>query len=83
MIPDQHDSCQLGWGGADGNNNGGWYASTALNPTVSQQHSFNNLTTIIYNIKPGNGNNSSWSPIHITADGRQVGRVPTSKVISP
>lgn len=62
-----------GWGGADGNNNGGWYASTALNPTVSQQHSFNNLTTIIYNIKPGNGNNSSWSPIHITADGRQVG----------
>ena len=39
-----------GWGGADGNNNGGWYASTALNPTVSQQHSFNNLTTIIYNI---------------------------------
>ena len=42
-----------GWAGADGNNNGGWYASTALNPSVSQQHSFNNLTTIIYNIKPG------------------------------
>ena len=62
-----------GWAGADGNNNGGWYASTALNPSVSQQHSFNNLTTIIYNIKPGNGNNSMWSPIHITADGGQVG----------
>lgn len=62
-----------GWGGADGNNNGGWYASTALNPTVSQSHSFNNLTTIIYNIKPGNGSNSAWSPLHITADGRQPG----------
>lgn len=62
-----------GWGGADGNNNGGWYASTALNPTVSQSHSFNNLTTIIYNIKPGNGSNSVWSPLHITADGRQPG----------
>lgn len=62
-----------GWGGADGNYNGGWYASTALNPTVSQSHSFNNLTTIIYNIKPGNGNNTSWSPLHITADGRQPG----------
>ena len=62
-----------GWAGADGNNNGGWYASTALNPNVSQQHSFNNLTTIIYNIKPGNGKNSMWSPIHITADGSQEG----------
>lgn len=62
-----------GWGGADGNNNGGWYASTALNPTVSQSHSFNNLTTIIYNIKPGDGTNSAWSPLHITADGRQPG----------
>lgn len=62
-----------GWGGADGNNIGGWYVSTALNPTVSQSHSFNNLTTIIYNIKPGNGSNSAWSPLHITADGRQPG----------
>lgn len=62
-----------GWGGADGNNNGGWYASTALNPTVSQTHNFNNLTTIIYNIKPGNGDNAAWSPIHITADGGQPG----------
>lgn len=62
-----------GWGGADGNSNGGWYASTALNPSVSQSHSFNNLTTIIYNIKPGNGSNAAWSPLHITADGRQPG----------
>lgn len=62
-----------GWGGADGNNNGGWFASTALNPTVSQSHSFNNLTTIIYNIKPGNGLTDVWSPLHITADGRQPG----------
>lgn len=62
-----------GWGGADGNNNGGWYVSTALNPTVSQSHSFNNLTTIIYNIKPGVGSNSMWSPLHITADGHQPG----------
>lgn len=62
-----------GWGGADGNNNGGWYVTTALNPTVSQSHSFNNLTTIIYNIKPGDGLNDAWSPLHITADGHQPG----------
>lgn len=62
-----------GWGGQDGNNNGGWYVSTALNPTVSVSHSFNNLATIIYNIKPGTGDNSNWSPIHITADGSQIG----------
>lgn len=62
-----------GWGGADGNYNGGWYASTALNPTVSQSHHFNNLTTIIYNIKKGSGNNAAWSPIHLTADGGQPG----------
>lgn len=62
-----------GWGGADGNYNGGWYASTALNPTVSQSHHFNNLTTIIYNIKKGDGNNAAWSQIHLTADGGQPG----------
>ena len=79
FVVDGYDplSCMIhvnwGWGGADGNNNGGWYASTALNPTVSQSHSFNNLTTIIYNIKPGEGSNSVWSPLHITADGRQPG----------
>lgn len=58
-----------GWGGAAN----GFFLTTALNPTVSTTHSFNNLNTIIYNIKPGNGNNSVWSPIHITADGGQVG----------
>lgn len=62
-----------GWGGADGNFNGGWYASTALDPTVSQTHHFNNLTTIIYNIKRGNGDNSAWSPIHLTSEGGQPG----------
>ncbi len=62
-----------GWSGQDGNTNGGWYASTALNPTVSQSHNFNYLTTVIYNIKPGTGNNTVWSPIHITADGAQTG----------
>lgn len=62
-----------GWAGHDGNNNGGWYASTALNPTVSQSHNFSYLTTVIYNIKPGNGNNAAWSPLHITADGAQTG----------
>lgn len=62
-----------GWGGQDGNTNGGWYVSTALNPSVSVNHSFNNLATIIYNIKPATGSNSNWSPIHITADGGQIG----------
>ena len=61
-----------GWSGQDGNTNGGWYASTALNPTVSQSHNFNYLTTVIYNIKPGTGNNTVWSPIHITADGAET-----------
>lgn len=62
-----------GWGGADGNFNGGWYASTALNPTVSQSHQFNNLTTIIYNIKPSTGDNAAWSPLRITSEGGQIG----------
>ena len=57
-----------GWGGsADG-----FYASNALNPTVSTSHSFNNLTTIVYNIKPTE-RASRWSPIHITSDERQIG----------
>ncbi len=58
-----------GWGGSAN----GYFLSTALNPTVSRQHNYNNLNTIIYNIKPGSGAISSWSPIHITADGNQVG----------
>ncbi len=57
-----------GWGGAAD----GYYASDALNPTVSTSHSFNNLTTIVYNIKPAT-NSTIWSPIHITSDERQVG----------
>lgn len=57
-----------GWGGAAN----GFFLSTALNPTVSTSHQFNNLNTIIYNIKPGDGT-STWSPIHITADGNQPG----------
>lgn len=57
-----------GWGGA-GN---GYFLSTALNPTVSRTHHYNNLNTIIYNIKPATGA-TEWSPIHITADGNQPG----------
>lgn len=62
-----------GWAGAPGNSNGGWYTTTMLNPTVSQSHNFSYLTTVIYNIKPGKGNNAAWSPLHITADGGQAG----------
>ncbi|MDE6532282.1 MAG: C10 family peptidase [Muribaculaceae bacterium] len=57
-----------GWGGAAD----GYYASDALNPVVSSSHSFNDLTTIVYNIKPA-ANSIEWSPIHITSDERQVG----------
>ncbi|MDE6485032.1 MAG: C10 family peptidase [Duncaniella sp.] len=58
-----------GWGGSAN----GYFLSTALNPTVSRTHHYNNLNTIIYNIKPGTGTINAWSPIHITADGNQVG----------
>ncbi len=58
-----------GWGGS-GN---GYFRSTALNPTVSRTHHYNNLNTIIYNIKPASGDMAPWSPIHITADGNQAG----------
>ena len=58
-----------GWGGsADG-----YFLSTALNPTVSRTHQYNNLNTIIYNIKPNASAVGEWSPIHITADGNQAG----------
>lgn len=57
-----------GWGGAAN----GYFLSTALNPTVSRTHHYNNLNTIIYNIKPATGS-TEWSPIHITSDGNQVG----------
>ncbi len=58
-----------GWGGSAN----GYFLSTALNPTVSRQHHYNNLNTIIYNIKPASGAISQWSAIHITADGNQPG----------
>lgn len=58
-----------GWGGSAN----GYFLSTALNPTVSRTHHYNNLNTIIYNIKPGEAGNKGWSPLHITADGNQSG----------
>ena len=67
-----------GWGGS-GN---GYFLSTALNPTVSRTHNYNNLNTIIYNIKPASGNLAPWSPIHITADGNQVGMGSDMTVLS-
>ncbi|MDE5827315.1 MAG: C10 family peptidase [Duncaniella sp.] len=59
-----------GWGGSAN----GYYASDALNPVVSKAHSYNDLTTIVYNIKPA-ANSIEWSPIHVTSDERQVGLV--------
>ncbi|MDE5796667.1 MAG: C10 family peptidase, partial [Muribaculaceae bacterium] len=57
-----------GWGGsADG-----YYASDALNPVVSKAHHYNDLMTIVYNIKPAT-NTLVWSPIHVTSDEYQVG----------
>lgn len=57
-----------GWGGsADG-----YYASDALNPTVSTTHSFNDLTTIVYNIRPATSA-TVWSQVHLTNDEGQVG----------
>lgn len=57
-----------GWaGGADG-----FYASDALNPTMSKTYNFNNLTTVVYNIKPAS-TSAEWSPIHLTSDENQVG----------
>lgn len=57
-----------GWGGAAN----GYFASDAMNPTVSRQHFYNDQTTVVYNIKPAT-NSLSWSPIHITNDGNQPG----------
>lgn len=57
-----------GWGGgADG-----FYASDALNPTMSKTYNFSNLTTVVYNIKPATVS-VEWSPIHLTSDENQVG----------
>lgn len=57
-----------GWGGAAN----GYFASDAMNPTVSRQHFYNDQTTVIYNIKPATSN-TRWSAIHITNDGNQPG----------
>ena len=57
-----------GWGGSAN----GYYASDALNPVVSKAHSYNDLTTIVYNIKPAT-NAIEWSPVHVTSDECQVG----------
>lgn len=40
---------------------------------MSRTHHYNNLNTIIYNIKPADGSVAAWSPLHITADGNQAG----------
>ena len=58
-----------GWGGSAN----GYFASDALNPVVSRAHSYNDLMTIVYNIKPAAEGAIEWSPIHITSDERQVG----------
>ena len=57
-----------GWGGSAN----GYFASDALNPVVSKAHSYNDLMTIIYNIKPA-ASALEWSPIHVTSDERQIG----------
>lgn len=57
-----------GWGGSAN----GYYASNALNPVVSKAHSYNDLMTIVYNIKPATST-EAWSPIRITSDYRQPG----------
>lgn len=57
-----------GWGGSAN----GYYASDALTPTVSTSHSFNDLTTIVYNIKPATSS-IEYSPIHLTSDECQIG----------
>ncbi len=58
-----------GWGGSAN----GFFLSTALNPTVSRTHHYNNLNTIVYNIKPAADAARQWSDLHITADANQPG----------
>ena len=57
-----------GWGGSAN----GYFNPGALNPVVSKAHSYNDLQTIVYNIKPAS-NNLAWSPIHLTNDENQPG----------
>lgn len=60
----------INWGWGGGAN--GYYASDALNPTLSGSHSFNDLNTIVYNIRPA-ASDMVYSPIHLTSDECQVG----------
>lgn len=57
-----------GWGGTAN----GYYASDALNPQASRNYSFNDQTTIVYNIKPAT-TAGECSEIHLTADSNQPG----------
>ncbi|MDE5848780.1 MAG: C10 family peptidase, partial [Muribaculaceae bacterium] len=57
-----------GWGGSAN----GYYATDALNPVVSKAHKYNDLMTIVYNIKPA-ADNRVWSDIHVTSDESQPG----------
>ena len=57
-----------GWGGSAN----GYYASDALNPVVSKAHHYNDLMTVVYNIKPS-ASALEWSPIHVTSDESQPG----------
>lgn len=61
----------FGWGGA-GN---GWFRSDAITPTVSKSHSYTDLMTIIYNIKPdaSAAPAGTWSPVQLTNDNNQPG----------
>ena len=57
-----------GWGGSAN----GFFATDALNPVVSKAHKYNDLMTIVYNIKPAT-NATAWSDIHVTSDESQPG----------
>ncbi|MDE7116271.1 MAG: leucine-rich repeat domain-containing protein, partial [Muribaculaceae bacterium] len=57
-----------GWGGLAN----AFFASDALNPSASRDYHFNDQTTIVYNIRPAESA-GTWSPIHITSDGGQIG----------
>ena len=58
-----------GWGGSAN----GYFRSTMLNPAVSRTHYYNNLQTIVYNIKPNANAIKEWSPLHLTGDDTQIG----------
>ncbi|MDE6300252.1 MAG: C10 family peptidase [Muribaculaceae bacterium] len=68
-----------GWGGSAN----GYYASDALNPVVSRAHSYNDLMTVVYNIKPAADVTMAWSPVHITSDERQPGLTLDVEEVAP